>query len=137
MLEAADPLATRRPANGSGSSCRGGSSWPPFVAGRCGTSLATNRLGPGAGLLRREAGGPLERLQPGQYVPAGRRLHRGSDVDGTPQRLGLRHLPVTRDPLQRANGVDIERVRRSEEHTSELQSLRHLVCRLLLEKKKK
>src|SRR5258705_8033052 len=28
-------------------------------------------------------------------------------------------------------------VGRSEEHTSELQSLRHLVCRLLLEKKKK
>src|SRR5262245_63627037 len=29
------------------------------------------------------------------------------------------------------------RAERSEEHTSELQSLRHLVCRLLLEKKKK
>src|SRR5438045_6363468 len=29
------------------------------------------------------------------------------------------------------------KVVRSEEHTSELQSLRHLVCRLLLEKKKK
>src|SRR5258705_9841497 len=29
-----------------------------------------------------------------------------------------------------------ERHRRSEEHTSELQSLRHIVCRLLLEKKK-
>src|SRR5438309_5239308 len=29
------------------------------------------------------------------------------------------------------------RVRRSEEHTSELQSQFHLVCRLLLEKKKK
>src|SRR3989442_8762897 len=28
-----------------------------------------------------------------------------------------------------------ENVTRSEEHTSELQSLRHLVCRLLLEKK--
>src|SRR5258705_4864666 len=28
-------------------------------------------------------------------------------------------------------------VKRSEEHTSELQSLRHLVCRLLLDKKKK
>src|SRR5438045_5211396 len=28
------------------------------------------------------------------------------------------------------------RAERSEEHTSELQSLRHLVCRLLLEKKK-
>src|SRR5205814_7989971 len=30
----------------------------------------------------------------------------------------------------------IARMERSEEHTSELQSLRHLVCRLLLEKKK-
>src|ERR1035438_7327531 len=30
----------------------------------------------------------------------------------------------------------VERLHRSEEHTSELQSLRHLVCRLLLEKKK-
>src|SRR5437899_6036091 len=38
-----------------------------------------------------------------------------------------------------ASRVSTERVRklRSEEHTSELQSLRHLVCRLLLEKKKK
>src|SRR5258705_2440854 len=31
----------------------------------------------------------------------------------------------------------VQRLTRSEEHTSELQSLRHLVCRLLLEKKKK
>src|SRR5437899_12144845 len=30
----------------------------------------------------------------------------------------------------------VSQVARSEEHTSELQSLRHLVCRLLLEKKK-
>src|SRR5437899_10035396 len=30
----------------------------------------------------------------------------------------------------------LEQLPRSEEHTSELQSLRHLVCRLLLEKKK-
>src|SRR5438045_5811970 len=37
-------------------------------------------------------------------------------------------------PLARL-GLDDEC--RSEEHTSELQSLRHLVCRLLLEKKKK
>src|SRR3989449_3583227 len=36
-----------------------------------------------------------------------------------------------------AAGADIdERQRRSEEHTSELQSRLHLVCRLLLEKKK-
>src|SRR5262245_65045012 len=34
-------------------------------------------------------------------------------------------------------GVGLGKANRSEEHTSELQSLRHLVCRLLLEKKKK
>src|SRR5437899_6205016 len=35
------------------------------------------------------------------------------------------------------SGKHQNRDNRSEEHTSELQSLRHLVCRLLLEKKKK
>src|SRR5437899_6451220 len=39
-------------------------------------------------------------------------------------------------PLPR-KGRATQRAARSEEHTSELQSLRHLVCRLLLEKKKK
>src|SRR5437899_7661180 len=34
------------------------------------------------------------------------------------------------------DGAACELLFRSEEHTSELQSLRHLVCRLLLEKKK-
>src|SRR3712207_8930374 len=33
------------------------------------------------------------------------------------------------------DGDDVERGRRSEEHTSELQSRQYLVCRLLLEKK--
>src|SRR3712207_7926779 len=33
-------------------------------------------------------------------------------------------------------GLSTERVQRSEEHTSELQSRQYLVCRLLLEKKK-
>src|SRR5262245_64933548 len=41
-----------------------------------------------------------------------------------------------RERLDRCDLRVAER-RRSEEHTSELQSLRHLVCRLLLEKKKK
>src|SRR5437899_12352600 len=42
------------------------------------------------------------------------------------------------DPCQKSQGCDPRPQRkRSEEHTSELQSLRHLVCRLLLEKKKK
>src|SRR5205823_9973195 len=38
---------------------------------------------------------------------------------------------------QVAIGEVVERTVRSEEHTSELQSLAYLVCRLLLEKKKK
>src|SRR5438045_4674337 len=40
--------------------------------------------------------------------------------------------PVAESPPPRPAGA----LQRSEEHTSELQSLRHLVCRLLLEKKK-
>src|SRR5258705_12481505 len=40
-------------------------------------------------------------------------------------------------PRARREGEPCRRTKRSEEHTSELQSLRHLVCRLLLEKKKK
>src|SRR5258705_6718591 len=40
--------------------------------------------------------------------------------------------PWQRGSNENTNGL----LRRSEEHTSELQSLRHLVCRLLLEKKK-
>src|SRR5262245_64340589 len=46
------------------------------------------------------------------------------------RRISIRVLAQT----GRARGRRIEI--RSEEHTSELQSLRHLVCRLLLEKKK-
>src|SRR5439155_121484 len=44
--------------------------------------------------------------------------------------------PIDVPPFDRSN-VDGFAVRRSEEHTSELQSRGHLVCRLLLEKKKK
>src|SRR5258705_3618555 len=54
-------------------------------------------------------------------------------------RSARRHPPrrsgAARDA--RARWAAPERRGRSEEHTSELQSLRHLVCRLLLEKKKK
>src|SRR5438309_7958045 len=38
---------------------------------------------------------------------------------------------------ERRSGGHVARLARSEEHTSELQSQFHLVCRLLLEKKKK
>src|SRR5258705_6999705 len=52
----------------------------------------------------------------------------------------LEHSCTTTWMLEFLNGDDKKPTRknsRSEEHTSELQSLRHLVCRLLLEKKKK
>src|SRR5205814_9231962 len=72
-------------------------------------------------LGRREVhlrGGPTQIPRPHQGRPGG--CPRG-DRDARPEHGG--------DALQAAL--------RSEEHTSELQSLRHLVCRLLLEKKKK
>src|SRR5947199_7422105 len=45
--------------------------------------------------------------------------------------------PVLNQMLGPARQALVSGTSRSEEHTSELQSLRHLVCRLLLEKKKK
>src|SRR5258705_7147573 len=58
-------------------------------------------------------------------------LFRSSSPAPTPPDLHL-HDPVADflEPLEHQRVVA-----RSEEHTSELQSLRHLVCRLLLEKK--
>src|SRR3712207_7415446 len=53
----------------------------------------------------------------------------------------FRPLPPAQPLLHRVQGADVaggrQRDRRSEEHTSELQSRQYLVCRLLLEKKKK
>src|SRR2546425_1303441 len=68
-----------------------------------------------------------------------RRCNRGKDRDratagGGRQGHRARHGEARRD----AGGVGggVHHVHRSEEHTSELQSLAYLVCRLLLEKKK-
>src|SRR2546422_10179076 len=44
---------------------------------------------------------------------------------------------TARTPQSAVADADLSRDARSEEHTSELQSRLHLVCRLLLEKKKK
>src|SRR5687767_15642073 len=61
-----------------------------------------------------------------------RRLHEGD---------GARRLPARRRRRRVRRAVALPARtgprRRSEEHTSELQSLAYLVCRLLLEKKKK
>src|SRR5262245_65935105 len=65
---------------------------------------------------------------------------RSSDLS-EPPRSGKPLQPSTGTPEPPAQPAPIAVVVpatrfRSEEHTSELQSLRHLVCRLLLEKKK-
>src|SRR3989449_8048649 len=52
----------------------------------------------------------------------------------SPVRLGNR---FAREPAQQLAEALQQPAARSEEHTSELQSRLHLVCRLLLEKKKK
>src|SRR5437588_8743210 len=71
----------------------------------------------------------VRRLDRAQVLPRGRRTHprvRDKNVNPSPT---LAHL--------RRNAVHLRGVARSEEHTSELQSHSDLVCRLLLEKKKK
>src|SRR5438045_6951530 len=52
-------------------------------------------------------------------------------------RSGPRHYGELNQPGMGRGQRAQQPAGRSEEHTSELQSLRHLVCRLLLEKKKK
>src|SRR5687768_16081575 len=85
-------------------------------------------------------------------------LHDALPISALPARRGLDELrphllpvslradaDVLRDPVRRlrdslhafrGGGAGVDRGSRSEEHTSELQSRLHLVCRLLLEKKK-
>src|SRR5258708_23603800 len=75
------------------------------------------------------------------------RRWRGSDLLPVGLRIGRARIddlwrpgPIRVDDRQLAGSIDVRNlcpVRRSEEHTSELQSPDHLVCRLLLEKKKK
>src|SRR5262245_62364852 len=71
------------------------------------------------------AGAPL--LFPTETVAARTLLPDLDKYRGTPLELGRMEATASDPTVQQ---------QRSEEHTSELQSLRHLVCRLLLEKKK-
>src|SRR5207302_2415587 len=99
------------------------------------------------GLLRndpekRGSDGRRARLpQPGSSRRRGAFDVRGNRA-GKPRRPGRRDRPLRRRPAplspanrRRRSGAGTVR-RRSEEHTSELQSRENLVCRLLLEKKK-
>src|SRR2546430_6066156 len=77
--------------------------------------------------LFRSGGRGAGRIQHAELVGGsggGRRLH-------TAPHRGARRAAAVRRRCDRAHGG------RSEEHTSELQSQSNLVCRLLLEKKKK
>src|SRR2546425_9579758 len=67
----------------------------------------------------------------------GRASQRGSDATNHGARCARRHVGYTTRRKRALVAALGPRVKRSEEHTSELQSLAYLVCRLLLEKKKK
>src|SRR2546425_12570852 len=85
-------------------------------------------------LVGRVPGSQSEGADPGGPPQQLRRADRRRARAGGPresQRCSIGPVPVVR--LQRRRVEE----QRSEEHTSELQSLAYLVCRLLLEKKKK
>src|SRR5690606_40468201 len=68
-------------------------------------------------------------------------IHRSTDLVGSFEQLGAvrgEQCLVGRDDIRATGerGQQVAARRRSEEHTSELQSRENLVCRLLLEKKK-
>src|SRR5690606_42085034 len=76
-----------------------------------------------------------------RFQPLGRKRQRRGTADACRRARYQGHLPGNRH-AHAGNPVRIEetrhkRDRRSEEHTSELQSRENLVCRLLLEKKNK
>src|SRR5438046_5927373 len=73
----------------------------------------------------------------GRYVLPWTRLHALKDYWGMVD--VLREFPNFHATFNvvPSLGMQLEEYARSEEHTSELQSLTNLVCRLLLEKKKK
>src|SRR2546425_2261711 len=84
----------------------------------------------------REVPGPLARVEAAR--PDGQLVERDVDRRGEVGVGGLRqdaHAAVVVLVRARRRPRVVDRVR-SEEHTSELQSLAYLVCRLLLEKKK-
>src|SRR5258708_5059573 len=79
--------------------------------------------------------------------PAWPRGNHAREIDGMERDTRPESLQVQRlvrenvlladldEPAERLDEVEAARKKRSEEHTSELQSPDHLVCRLLLEKK--
>src|SRR2546427_117055 len=110
--------------------------------GRAAQSTATATPDPVARLVP-EAARPPQRnrdllIEHASEEPTSPRL----DVKGTPADIetfdGTLDFNAVAHSAAKADGIEVqEEVVRSEEHTSELQSQSNLVCRLLLEKKKK
>src|SRR5690606_39380813 len=86
----------------------------------------TSTLFPYTTLFRSEVGTEAAFLYAPPQIAVRGGDHVGLDLD----------LPLTTHRCDAAFLEDPKKLRRSEEHTSELQSRENLVCRLLLEKKK-
>src|SRR2546422_8535171 len=85
---------------------------------------------------------PTDAASDVEWIVGGAALEAGARILDAPCGFGLHSIQLARRGFQ-VTGVDfseteLDRARkvRSEEHTSELQSRLHLVCRLLLVKKK-
>src|SRR5206468_11225541 len=106
--------------------------WTPIPASR--RAHAAARLRDRRGRRRTGARPRRGARRGGLVLRAGRRsaAHRGGQQDGSAGSAALAH-PAQENLLRLGQDV----ISRSEEHTSELQSRSDLVCRLLLEKKKK
>src|SRR5205814_5393467 len=104
-------------------------SFSPFLI----PPLPRSTLFPYTTLFRSEA--PLPAASNYREPSLALREHRAIGIE--PDRSGSEVKARNRVLGHAAGGGAAPQRERSEEHTSELQSLRHLVCRLLLEKKKK
>src|ERR1039458_10623896 len=116
-------LSQRRPRTGSSSLtyCRPPSAQPKHV-----TPL---------GRLSQSPTAKVKRSSPGEHARSSART-RGKTLAAGSTRIRAATDQGLRPRLRSASAAtDTCSCERSEEHTSELQSLRHLVCRLLLEKK--
>src|SRR5947208_12069692 len=106
-------------------------------------SAATNRAAFPIGAPRRSSALPQKPTATPSVRRACARPSRCSPSRASP-RASCPQVPPSRnesrEPAQtvdRSRAKSVAQIPRSEEHTSELQSPDHLVCRLLLEKKKK
>src|SRR5262245_62646423 len=76
-----------------------------------------------------------ERVGSDWRVAAGCRRHQVDRLEGIARPRAAAQMVARAGRLENHAGHEEREEPRSEEHTSELQSLRHLVCRLLLEEK--